>query len=144
MKKFLLILVSSIVALSLWASGEHTVYGTYYLPSYGSHTASGDRIVASKVKSGEHRWVALSRDMFSRYGYKMNDTIEVKSDRNPSVNGYWVVKDKMSGRKKIDFLMHRSNTRSFRNGDVTIRKANGDNITVEIDDEEIKEVSSKQ
>lgn len=74
----------------------------------------------------------------------MNDTIEVKSDRNPGVNGYWVVKDKMSGRKKIDFLMHRSNTRSFRNGNVTIRKANGDNITVEIDEEEIKEVSSKQ
>ncbi len=127
MKKLVLFLLITIAALTTMAGeNEYTLYGTFYYPSYGSHTASGDRINASKVKTGEHRWVALSNDMFKRYGFSINDTIYVNSTNNPTVNGYWVVKDKMGGRKKIDFLMHRSNVSGFRNGNVTIRKVDGD------------------
>lgn len=143
MKKLLLILTSIIIGLSVWAIDEYTVYGTYYYPSYGTHTASGDRIVSAKVKRGEHRWVALSRDMFSRYGFRMNDTILVTSDRNPCVNGYWVVKDKMSGRKKIDFLMHRNNVKSFRNGNVTIKKVKGVQAN-DFEMDEIEEIASNK
>lgn len=136
MKKLLFFLTTAIIALSVWASEEYTVYGTYYHPSYGTHTASGDRIVSSKVKSGEHRWVALSRDMFRKNGFKLNDTILVTSEDNPCVNGYWVVKDKMGGHKKIDFLMHRTCVKDFRNGQVTIQKVEG----VEFDDFEMDEI----
>lgn len=124
-----MLLITTIVSLTAWAgdNASVTVHGTMYYTSYGSRTASGDRINASRVKAGQDRWVALSRDMF-RSGFKMNDTILVNSDVNPKVNGLWVVKDKMAGRKKIDFLVHRSNCSGFRNGKVTIRKMDADDL----------------
>lgn len=130
MKKILLLFIALIVSSAAWASdntSETTLYGTMYYTSYGSHTASGDRVNAARVKAGKDRWVALSRDMF-RAGFKMNDTILVNSTVNPMVNGLWVVKDKMAGRKKIDFLVHRSNCRGFRNGKVTIRKMDAEDL----------------
>lgn len=132
MKKLLVILMT-IFSLAAVASGKsHDVFGTMYYARTGDHTASGDRIVPTKVKSGEHRWVALSLDLY-RAGYRFGDTIIVTSETNPYMNGYWVVKDKMAGRKKIDFLVHRSDARKFRNGRVTIRKA---------DDSDLMEVKS--
>jgi hypothetical protein len=83
-------------------------------------TADGSTIVPSKVKSGEQRWVALSRDLIlDKYrddlytneahwkGYfKFGDTILVESKANPFINGKWVVHDCMSARanNSIDFL----------------------------------------
>lgn len=130
MRKILLVLITLIVSTTAFAaadSDETTLYGTMYYTSYGTHTASGDRVNAARVKAGKDRWVALSRDMF-RAGYKMNDTILVNSTVNPMVNGLWVVKDKMAGRKKIDFLVHRSTCKGFRNGKVTIRKMDADDL----------------
>ena len=61
--------------------------------------------------------------MFKQHGFKLGDVIIVESETNPSVNGEWVVKDKMGPRlrKRIDFLTPREDKR-FRNGAVTIRK----------------------
>ncbi len=128
MKKMLQTILLMMMTLSVWAgtgAEEYTLRSTMYYPGegrIGTHTASGDRISAAKVKSGECRWVALSRDMFKRHGFSMGDTIFVQSENAPMVNGYWVVKDLMAGSKKIDFLIHRSERRNFRNGPVTIRK----------------------
>ena len=112
MKQLFVILIS-IIGLATMAQGQsHDVYATMYYATRGGCTASGSRVVPSKVKSGEHRWVALSRDLF-KAGYRMGDTIVVTSANNSFVNGYWVVKDKMAGRRKIDFLVHRSDARKF-------------------------------
>ena len=99
MKQLFVILIS-IIGLATMAQGQsHDVYATMYYATRGGCTASGSRVVPSKVKSGEHRWVALSRDLF-KAGYRMGDTIVVTSANNSFVNGYWVVKDKMAGRRK--------------------------------------------
>lgn len=124
-----MLLMTTILSLSAWAASnpEVSVRGTMYYTSYGTHTASGDRINAARVKAGQDRWVALSRDLF-RSGFRMNDTILVTSEVNPMVNGLWVVKDKMAGTKNIDFLVHRSKSRGFRNGKVVIRKMDADDL----------------
>ena len=83
-------------------------------------TADGSTIVPSKVKSGEQRWVALSRDLildkhrddlFTNEAhwkgyFKFGDTIHVESEAHPFINGEWVVHDCMSSRanNSIDFL----------------------------------------
>ena len=107
------------------AMAGHKVRATKYYAGHncGMVTADGSRINVSKVHSGEHRWVALSPDMF-RKGYRLGDRIMVVSS-NPRLNGVWVVKDKMAARKRnsIDFLMTRENSKGFVNPcTVEIRK----------------------
>jgi len=62
--------------------------------------------------------------MFNQHGFKMGDVIIVESESTPSLNGEWVVKDKMGKRlrKRIDFLTPQGDKYNFRNGAVTIRK----------------------
>ncbi len=128
MKRIIALTMIAIFALAGWADDSaadtagYRVYATMYHPEFGTHTASGDRIQSKKVKNGEHRWVALSLDMYRRYGFKMGDTIIVTSDKCDWVNGEWVVKDKMRGSRKIDFLVHRDHKHKFRNGYVRIRR----------------------
>lgn len=106
---------------------KHTVTATYYYVGHncGHVTADGSRINNSKVSSGEHRWVALSRDMFTRHGYELGDIIHVES-KNPILCGEWIVRDKMGARhrNRIDFLMTKEKGKKhFRNPHkVTIRK----------------------
>lgn len=124
MKKFLTFILILIMCV-ITVDANHKVRATKY---YGGHncgwmTADGSRINNAKVNSGEHRWVALSPDMFNK-GYKLGDKIHVTSD-NPRLNGVWVVKDKMASsvRNGIDFLMTRQNSKDFVNPcTVTIRK----------------------
>lgn len=121
-------IVSIAIAVMLFTIGvfaQHTLRATKYYPRHncGIVTADGSRINVDKVHSGEHRWVALSRDMF-RKGYKFGDRIFVTS-KNPRLSGIWVVKDKMGLRKRnsIDFLMTVGNSKKFVNPcNVTIRK----------------------
>lgn len=123
MKKILYLLIS-LVALTAVAGDEYSLSATYYYPGSagaGSRTASGDRIDVGRLKNQEFRWVALSRDMY-RAGFNINDTIEVTSESMPQLNGKWVVKDKMGGHRRIDFLIHRSNASWFRTSKVTVRK----------------------
>ena len=125
MKKILFLLIS-LVALTAAAGDEYTLSATYYYPGSagaGNRTASGEYIDRTRLKNQEIRWVALSRDMY-RAGFNINDTIEVTSASMPQLNGKWVVKDKMGGHRRIDFLIHRSNASWFRTSKVTVRKVN--------------------
>ena len=116
------------VVIAVVAFGqEYTLHATKYHPGMGGCgwvTASGDRINYDRLKNYQIRWVALSHDMFKQYGFKMGDVIIVESESTPSINGEWVVKDKMGPRlrKHIDFLTPRGDKYNFRNGPVTIRK----------------------
>ena len=86
---------------------QHTVKATYYHagPKHGLswYTASGNKINIHKLNSGKLKWVALSHNLLKHYDY--GDTIIVTST-NPSLNGKWVVMDKMHKRhhNRIDFL----------------------------------------
>lgn len=111
--------------MSLCCFGQHNVRATKYYAGHncGHVTADGSRINTNKVHTFEHRWVALSPDMF-RKGYKLGDKIFVISS-NKLLHGIWVIKDKMGPRKRnsIDFLMTRGNSKGFQNPcQVTIKK----------------------
>lgn len=124
MKKILSVLFVLMI-FACHSNAQHCVRATKYYAGHGCGwvTADGSRINNKKVESGEHRWVALSPDMF-RKGYKLGDRIRVTS-KNPRLNGVWVVKDKMAKSvcNGIDFLMTRSNSKAFTNPcKVTIRR----------------------
>jgi len=86
-------------------------------------TADGSVIDPIKLKNKEIRWCALSRDLIwdeyrqtiHKQGFRglfeFGDTIVVKSNSNPQINGKWVVHDTMNKRYKnsIDFLIHPDN-----------------------------------
>ncbi|MDO4511046.1 MAG: hypothetical protein Q4B68_04405 [Bacteroidales bacterium] len=125
MKKILFAILAllSICPIAWAQSSEFDVKSTMYYAGgkFGSRTASGSRIEPAKVLSGEHRWVALSLDLY-RAGFNFGDTIVVTEHKTPWVNGLWVVKDKMASSRKIDFLVHRQKGRTFRNSPCKIRK----------------------
>lgn len=88
-------------------------------------TADGSVIDPIKLKNNEIRWCALSRDLIwdeyrqtiHKQGFRglfeFGDTIVVKSNSNPQINGKWVVHDTMNKRYKnsIDFLIHPDNNK---------------------------------
>jgi len=123
-----ILLAITIVMSMAVAAQEYTLHATKYHPGQGGAgwvTASGDRINYTKLKNYEIRWVALSHDMFTKYGFKLGDTIIVESKSMPKLNGEWIVKDKMGKRlrKRIDFLTPRGDHYNFRShSTVTIRK----------------------
>lgn len=89
---------------------SHTVKATYYNPVRSQCinvdiTADGSKIDMKKLRSGDIRWIAISRDL--RVCYNFGDTVVVTSN-NPKLSGEWVVKDVMGKRHKmrIDFLSH--------------------------------------
>lgn len=94
----------------LISSGNYSTFieplATYYFAKTGARTASGDRINPEKVKSGEHRWIAISRDLKRKF--KIGDTVIIISKYCPELNGEWVILDYMGPkwRNKIDFLVH--------------------------------------
>lgn len=75
-------------------------------------TADNSFIDIDLLKSGVLRWVALSRDLLSRWGGRFNygDTINVSSISKPQINGDWVVHDCMNARYRnsLDFLFYPS------------------------------------
>ena len=106
---------------------KYELYATKYHAGVGCGyvTASGDRIDTRKVQTFEIRWVALSREMFTKHGFKMGDKIKVHAPNNPMIDGtIWIVKDKMGASKHnaIDFLTTKQNSKSFKNGMITIEK----------------------
>ena len=86
-------------------------------------TADGSVIDPIKLKNKQIRWCALSRDLIwdeyrqtiHKQGFRglfeFGDTIVVKSNSNPQINGKWVVHDTMNKRytRSIDFLIHPDN-----------------------------------
>lgn len=115
--KRLLMIMMIMVAVSV-AAETFTLRATKYHPGRGGAgwvTASGARIDNDKLKRYEIRWVALSHDMFRQYGFRLGDSINVRCERFPVLNGVWIVKDKMGPRlrKKIDFLLPYRDTTGF-------------------------------
>lgn len=115
MRKALFLLL--LLVCSLGASGQVTVRATKYHPGMGGAgwvTASGERIDNNKLKRMEIRWIALSRDLFSKLDVKMGDEVIIECS-NPKLNGVWVVKDKMGPRKRnhIDILLPRGDNMNF-------------------------------
>jgi hypothetical protein len=92
----------------------HELKGTHYnavveqCDSDPFTTADMSHIDIGKLNTGNVRWVALSRDMLSRWGgpYDYGDTIYVYHDQ-PELRGIWYVHDCMNARyeKRIDFLV---------------------------------------
>ena len=76
-------------------------------------TADGSLIDPAKLREGQIRWCALSRDLLSRWGgiVDYGDTITVKSIRKSQINGEWVVHDCMNARYRnsVDFLFDAEN-----------------------------------
>lgn len=112
MKKLLLVLM---LCISFTGFSQYSLQATKYYPGYKGMktiTADGSKINSNKLKNGNIRWVALSRDMLKEF--KFGDTIRVESS-NSYLNGYWVVKDKMHKRckRKIDFMLHRNEQINF-------------------------------
>lgn len=72
-------------------------------------TADNSKINLKKLRKGEIRWCALSRDLLKRWGGDFNygDTIFVYSESTPIVSGWWVIHDTMNRRYKnsMDFLL---------------------------------------
>ena len=62
-------------------------------------TASNQRINEAKLRTGEIRWMALSRDLLKRWGGKIHygDTINLTSG-DSTIDGLWVVQDTMHRR----------------------------------------------
>lgn len=87
----------------------HTVTATIYTPSKkecdGSPmiTADNSKINMKKLKSGHHRWIAVSRDLLAHYKY--GDKVEI-SGGPTELNGIWEVHDTMHSRwrNRIDIL----------------------------------------
>lgn len=107
------------------------ITGTYYNPVPGQCdgsplvTADGSKIDLEKLKQGQIRWVALSRDLLKRWGGPINhgDTITVHHT-NPAITGKWVVHDVMNARftKMVDFLVALGNKFPGKTRDITIKK----------------------
>ena len=114
--KHLFLAAIAVMGLSAMAQTLN-VNGTLYHPGGGLswYTASGDRIDNEKLKKREIKWVAASPDVFAA-GFKMGDTILVKCESAPELNGKWVIKDRMGkrNRRMIDFLMARGDNYGMR------------------------------
>jgi len=88
----------------------HTVTATYYHPVHSQCsgnpliTASGKKIDIEKLKKGHIKWIAVSRDLLQIFNY--GDTVYLKCDHDPSIDGEYVIVDTMHKRmkKKIDLL----------------------------------------
>lgn len=74
-------------------------------------TADMSKISLSKLKRGEIRWIAVSRDL--RKIYKYGDVVEIKAKNgdDDSINGLYEVHDTMNKRftDRIDILTHVDN-----------------------------------
>ena len=98
-----------------------SVKATIYKPSCGVITADGFKI--NKKHSGEHRLIAVSRDLISKFPFGTRVLVMGTG----ALDGIYVVKDLMAKRwkNKIDILVdQKSALASFKN--VTIYKISDD------------------
>lgn len=87
----------------------HVVTVTRYNPvkeqcnSDPTTTADNSKINKRKLKNGQLRWVAVSRDLKKKYKY--GDKLIIKSD-DPSINGVYEIHDLMNSRytNRVDIL----------------------------------------
>ena len=105
---------------------ETTVTATMYRPrpeeTDDTPTITADGTIIDAVSAHTHRYVALSRDLLSRWGvpFDYGDYIIIENAGDHS--GIWQVRDTMAPRwtKRVDFLMS-INHKPFKYEDVVIR-----------------------
>ena len=108
---------------------SHSVRVTYYNPDpkqcYGNPliTADGSKISLSRLKSGELKWIAVSRDL--KRIYPLGSRVHIVSEKFPKISGIYEVHDVMGPRAKssIDILLHKSHGHLFSTHHAIIRKA---------------------
>ena len=123
----MIILILIISLLSYYPNEVEIDRATYYnaVPEQTNtdcfKTASGEHIDTANVQ----RWVALSRDLLSRWGgqFSYGDTIIVET-ADTMLSGEWVVQDCMNARYKnsLDFLLPVGGYKIGVLTDVKIRK----------------------
>lgn len=117
LKTIIKAIVIILLGLILSSSGNYSYFieplATYYYAKKGAKTASGDKINPEKVRTGEHRWIAISKDLKKQF--KIGDTVIIISKYCPELNGEWVILDYMASKwkNKIDFLVHQKTIRSI-------------------------------
>jgi hypothetical protein len=88
-------------------------------------TASNRKIDLARLRNGDLRWMALSREMLSRWGgeLKYGDTLTVNAGDN-AIDGEWIIQDTMAKRfsKHGDLLFHQVNRKTGRWTNVTVQK----------------------
>lgn len=88
-------------------------------------TADQSWIDLDSLQKQQIRWCAVSRDMLKKYGgvYEYGDTLDLVFQKNPQLDGKWIIHDTMNRRykKTIDLLVHKDNKiRLHRRGNATI------------------------
>ena len=105
-----------------------TVRTTYYNPVSSQCsgnplvTADGSKISLQKLKNGELKWVAISRDLLKQFPH--GSKIKVVSKKHPEINGVYEIHDTMGPKHtySIDILAHQSKGHLFGAHLVSIRK----------------------
>jgi 3D (Asp-Asp-Asp) domain-containing protein len=85
---------------------------TYYNPvasQCGSNplvTADGSKVDLKKLKKGDLKWLAISRDLLRKY--PLGSKVRITSEKYPNLSGIYSVHDIMGPRSKhsIDILRH--------------------------------------
>lgn len=67
------------------------------------HTA--DMSLIDTIHPEKHRWIAISRNLERKYGFKLGDTVRVEGTW--VYDGIWIIHDRMNARwrDRIDFLV---------------------------------------
>lgn len=115
----LIIIIVLVLGWSVYSPSKDlnsTPLATFYYARSGSITADGSKVHPEEVKTGEHRWIAVSRDLKRSGKFSFGDTVLIQSKKCPGLNGEWIVKDLMGSKhtNRIDFLLHREEIDSLR------------------------------
>lgn len=103
---------------------EHwTVSATYYNPVREQcddnplEVATGDLIDMRKLKRGDLKWIAVSRDLL-KFGFKLNEVVWIEE-----LECFYIIKDTMNARftRKVDVLQHASH-KPLKYSKLTLRK----------------------
>lgn len=104
-----------LMLLSTYSSYAQTACpkATWYYagePGCGWTMAIGERLTDKKARTV--RYLAVTRDL-ERKGFKLGDTVQVKCERYPFLNGTWKIMDRMAKRlhNRVDFLIQDEKTR---------------------------------
>jgi hypothetical protein len=88
-------------------------------------TASNNKIDLSRLRNGELRWMAVSRELLSRWGgeLKYGDTLTVNAG-DIEIDGDWIIQDTVNKRftRHGDLLFHHGNRKLGRWTNVTVEK----------------------
>lgn len=99
---------------NIWGSIYNAVEGQ--CDSNPLQTSNGS--IIDPKNASNHRWIAISPDMYKRYGGKLKpfDTIWIESP-DVKINGWWVINDTKNSRDdlkhSIDFLQSEEDTKIF-------------------------------